>query len=228
MNEVLIIIKNIVLYGLEKVGLFYSDYRGYVYDNKDPKGLGRLQVNVPEVFGENVLDYWAWPSSNFSGNGYGAQCIPQTNDLVWVRFEKGNPRKPIWSYGYFGNGEKPDNLKDIKNFWFKTPGGNLIQFNDTTKEIRITQISGKEVLINDDIIKLLDGSLGGLTKTQELKSQLDKTNEVINIIVDALKNWPITPSDGGAALKTYFAAHLGIKEVGDYSKIENEKITHGV
>lgn len=76
-------------------------------------------------------------------------------------------------------------------------------------------------------ITFLDGSYGGLTKTQELKAQLDKTNEVVQTIVDALKNWTVVSSDGGAALKTYFTTLLGAKVIGDFSDIENDKITHG-
>jgi hypothetical protein len=76
-------------------------------------------------------------------------------------------------------------------------------------------------------IKFLDGSFGGLTKTQELKTQLDKTNEVVQAIVDSLKNWVVVPSDGGAALKTFFNTTLGAKQKGDFTNIENTKITHG-
>jgi hypothetical protein len=78
-----------------------------------------------------------------------------------------------------------------------------------------------------DTIKMLDGSFGGLTKTQELKTQLDKTNEVLQAVVDSLKNWVVVPSDGGAALKTFFNTTLGVKVKGDFTNIENEKITHG-
>lgn len=84
------------------------------------------------------------------------------------------------------------------------------------------------VMFSDiDEIKFLDGSYGGLTKTQELKTQLDKTNEVVQAIVDSLKNWTVAAGDGGAALKAFFNTQLGSKEVGDYSNIENPKITHG-
>lgn len=150
MSEVLDLFKNLILYGLEKFGLFYSDYRGYVYDNNDPLSCNRLKLNVPEIFGDNVLDYWAWPASNFSGKGYGLQCLPQKNDLVWIRFEKGNPRKPIWNHGYFAKGEKPDNLKNIKNYWFKTPGGHTIELDDDQKSITITSKQGHIILMNDD------------------------------------------------------------------------------
>lgn len=76
-------------------------------------------------------------------------------------------------------------------------------------------------------VQYLDGSFGGLTKTPELKIQLDKTNDVINAIANALTTWVVAPNDGGAALKAAVIAALAGKVVGDYSDIENEDITHG-
>lgn len=80
----------------------------------------------------------------------------------------------------------------------------------------------------NDVIKLQDGSFGGLTKTQELKTQLDKTNEVLQAVVNSLTSWTPVPSDGGAALKAFFASEIVGKSVGNYSNIENDKITHGI
>jgi hypothetical protein len=80
----------------------------------------------------------------------------------------------------------------------------------------------------NDVIKLQDGSFGGLTKTQELKTQLDKTNAVLQAVVDSLSSWTPVPSDGGAALKAFFVAAVAGKTKGDYSDIENEKVTHGI
>lgn len=76
-------------------------------------------------------------------------------------------------------------------------------------------------------LTFMDGGFGGLTKTQELKLQLDKTNAVVNAIKNALTTWTPIPNDGGAALKTAAIAAIGALVVGDYSNIENSKITHG-
>jgi hypothetical protein len=78
-----------------------------------------------------------------------------------------------------------------------------------------------------DSITLLDGTYNGIVKADELKEQLDKTNEVLQAVVDSLANWVVVANDGGAALKTAFATALGTKTVGDYSDIKNDKITHG-
>lgn len=78
-----------------------------------------------------------------------------------------------------------------------------------------------------DSIRFFDGSFGGLTKTKELKAQLDKTNEVVQTLVDVLTGFTPGSGDGGAALKAYASAQLSGKSLGDFSNIENEKITHG-
>lgn len=78
-----------------------------------------------------------------------------------------------------------------------------------------------------DLIQMLDGSFGGLTKTQELKTQIDKLNAQLQAVINSLTNWAVIPSDGGAALKTYFATQISGKTAGDFSNIENTHITHG-
>ncbi len=84
------------------------------------------------------------------------------------------------------------------------------------------------VLLIDEVDYCMfnDGSKGGLINIQTLITNLNKTNEVVNVIKDALTNWPITPSDGGAALKTYFASHITGKAVGDFTAMEDTKVRH--
>lgn len=92
----------------------------------------------------------------------------------------------------------------------------------------INNVTGYIALFSQvDSIQMLDGSLGGLTKTQELKTQLDKSNDVLNTIKTVLDNWTPVPNDGGAALKTAYMTAIATKVVGDFSDIENEAITHG-
>ena len=76
-------------------------------------------------------------------------------------------------------------------------------------------------------IQILDGSRGGLVDVGLLKTQLDKTNKVVNDLKTALTSWTVVPSDGGAALKAAVIAALGIDAVGDFTNISNPNITHG-
>jgi hypothetical protein len=194
-EQVIRFIQDISRYGLEKAGLYYSQYRGYVVDNEDPAGYGRLLVTVPEIYGDYVLKHWAYPSSTFSGKGYGVQCIPRKNDLVWVTFEKGNARRPLWKHGYFGKGDKPENLKDIKNYWFKTPAGHLIEFNDTAGTIKITRQGGKILEVGETEI-----GLGNGLSSSEVAALGNKTKEKLESLIDILTQGPLVDTNTGALL----------------------------
>jgi hypothetical protein len=94
----------------------------------------------------------------------------------------------------------------------------------------ITDFEFVVVMFSDiDEITLMDGSFGGLTKTQELKTQIDKTNDVVNTILTVLTGSPINEPGSGAPSALQAALHtaLGIKTVGDFSGIENSLIKHG-
>lgn len=82
---------------------FFGKYRGIVADNVDPEELGRLRLQIPQVYGTSVdgtfaISGWALPTVGGSNNG-GLFFIPKRNDMVWVEFEEGDPDRPIWSHG---------------------------------------------------------------------------------------------------------------------------------
>lgn len=85
------------------------------------------------------------------------------------------------------------------------------------------------IILYSDLASLqfMDGSYGGLTKTQELQTQLAKMNDQVKAIHQALTTWVVVPSDGGAALKAAAVAGLAGKPDADFTAIENDKITHG-
>jgi hypothetical protein len=69
--------------------LFFGLYRALVRDNADPMKRGRLKVEVAEVAGSESL--WA---EACAGNGpFG---VPPPGRGVWVAFEGGDPRRPVW------------------------------------------------------------------------------------------------------------------------------------
>lgn len=159
MNPLAKIFNNLITRGFEFYGRYYSSYRGFVIDNNDPDNYGRLKLKVPQIYGSQLMDYWAWPKGVFSGKGYGLQCTPQKGDMVFVEFEMGDPKKPIWTFGHFGRTtdslkEKPPELSDIGNFWFKTPKGNLVEFDDTHESIRITDCNGTTLIFKDKVLQL--------------------------------------------------------------------------
>jgi hypothetical protein len=60
----------------------------------------------------------------------------------------------------------------------------------------------------------------------KLKDELDKTNEVVQAMADALTEWVVVASDGGAALKTLAVTKLAGKIIGDFEGLENDKVLH--
>lgn len=151
MSQVIRIIKEMFYHGLERFGRYYSNYRAFVMDNDDPDNMQRLKLKIPEVGGDSVYEYWAYPEGVFSGPGYGSQVLPQKGELVWVSFESGHPEVPIWKHGYPAKDDVPNDkeLQDKNCYWFKTPQGHLVKINDTKKCITIQTAGGYKIQLND-------------------------------------------------------------------------------
>lgn len=193
-NPFIALIKDMLQYGLEKFGRYYSTYRGFVADNKDPDNCGRLKLIIPEVGGDTPFEYWAHAKNVFSGPKYGVQLIPQKGDVVWVEFEQGHPEVPIWSHGYFGLNEPPtddEDLKDVNCYWFITPGGHKIKVNDTKSYIHIQHKGGQTVVITDTSISLVSDkkiSLGSKDVSAQAAMLGDTTKELLTQIKGYLDN----------------------------------------
>lgn len=73
-----------------------------------------------------------------------------------------------------------------------------------------------------------DGSFGGLIKINELKSELDKINQLLQAIIAVLQGVPIAePGNGNpSALQQALNSAITGKLLPTYSRIENEKIKH--
>lgn len=66
-------------------------YRALVRSAADPLGRGRLEVEVPQLLGATAS--WAvpcWSAGTVSGT------IPAEGTVVWVAFEEGDVRRPVW------------------------------------------------------------------------------------------------------------------------------------
>jgi hypothetical protein len=106
--------------GLEFYGLFYGIYRGIVVANSDPLGIGRIKIKVPEINGGSVLPDWAYPSFPFIGNNAGDYFPPEIGVIVWIVFQKGDARYPVYLGGY-NYIDDPETLYDKKSsrVWWK-------------------------------------------------------------------------------------------------------------
>lgn len=226
MKKVIEFLYKIKKFGLESIGRYYSSYRAFVIDNEDPEDLSRLILRIPDVTGKNIHNKWAWPKNVYSGKGYGSQCIPEKNTMVWVSFEHGDPQKPLWSHGYHGKDEKPEELRDRGIHWFKTPLGHLIELDDTKKELRITTINNKTLVEKEGVWYFDNGEFGGLIKIDSLVERLNKIEEALGEVKTNLLSH--THLDSTALPTTPPVEMVLIKEEGSTSRdfLENTKVKH--
>ena len=103
------ILATIMEYGLEEaVRRFYSLYKGVVTDNKDPDGLGKIQVKVTDLGQETALDVWVSPIFHMAGANKGFFFPPDVGDSVHLAYFNGDASDPLgYLGGWFGKGELP-------------------------------------------------------------------------------------------------------------------------
>ena len=79
---------------------YFGKYRGKVINNIDPRRLGRLLVQVPDIM-PTPMTNWAMPCVPYAGSRVGFLALPPIGANVWVEFEAGNLASPIWSGGFW-------------------------------------------------------------------------------------------------------------------------------
>jgi phage baseplate assembly protein gpV len=128
---------------------FYGKYRGRVTDTSDPLNRGRIRVNVPEVLGE-VESGWCVPCVPYAGTDKGWFVIPETDDVVWIEFEAGDPSRPIWVGSWYGDGDIPNDPAGSQatpeTKIFKSKNGLIIDLDDSATEIKISDNSGSNII----------------------------------------------------------------------------------
>lgn len=179
------IIYDIIYYGFEKFGRYYSDYPAFVHDNKDPENLHRVRLLIPGI-ADKPMDSWSYPKALFAGTTWGQHCIPPQGSMVWVSFRLGDPNHPLWFHGHFGMGDIinwTDKQKRVNNFWFQTPQGNLIELDDQEGTIRITDAYGNTTQTSKSgvsVVPYKDGKIfqGSLDAGDEAGSMGETTQKV--------------------------------------------------
>jgi uncharacterized protein involved in type VI secretion and phage assembly len=134
---------------------FYGKYRGKVANAEDPEQLGRIQALVPEIYGE-VTSPWAMPAAPFAGKQHGFVFIPEIEDGVWIEFEAGDISHPIWTGGWWGDGELPAPGAPQTRAIVTTAGHKFV-LDDDAKEIQLLHASGAELKMTDSDISLTVG-----------------------------------------------------------------------
>lgn len=203
--------------GIEAIGRFYSTYRGIVITNYDPDSQNKVCVYLPSIL--RGVEVWAYPKHQQGGPGSGFKWLsPMEGSIVYVEFENGDPRHPLWSYHGWAIGEMPPELNKPNVLGFITPKGNKIILDESDSGVLTA------IIQQDIIIKSLDGNINvdansiimqggevGIPESTSTVERLNKIEQDINNLKQAFTSWTPTPQDGGAALKTVVASWSGGK-----------------
>jgi hypothetical protein len=147
---------------------YYGKYRGLVIENIDPKQIGRVMLQVPDVLGE-VPSSWAMPCVPAAGIQSGIFAVPPIGSQVWVEFEQGDPDYPIWTGGFWGLvadvpifATAPPAIPPGQNIVMQTTGQNIIMVSDAppspvTGGIVLKSVSGAMIVVNETGIYISNG-----------------------------------------------------------------------
>jgi uncharacterized protein involved in type VI secretion and phage assembly len=143
---------------------YYGVYRGTVVNNIDPLQTGRIMVMVTDV-GSLTPSTWAMPCVPFAGKQAGAFMVPQIGSGVFVQFEAGDPDRPVWMGGWWGDvAEVPAlalaGVPGDPNIVFQTTLQNTIVVSDLpgpTGGIMLKSTTGATIIVNDTGIYIQNG-----------------------------------------------------------------------
>ena len=158
-------------------------YRGVVTNNNDPEMRGRIKCIISDVTGATTESAWCEPCVTVAYENGGDFCIPQLQETVWIAFEKGDVKFPL----YFGSWWTPQ----------KTPiGANYA----TREQIRVISFANCLITMNsaDNTLSINVG--GGnaeitvangtmtLNGTIQLNGSINATGDIHSPNIDAIKS----------------------------------------
>ncbi len=145
---------------------FYGKYRGIVIENIDPENKGRIMVEVADIT-QLTPSTWAEACVPIAGGETpaGVYVVPAIGANVWVEFEQGDLRYPIWTGCFWGSQtDVPtlalEGLPGSPSIILQTSGQNMIVISDLpgpTGGIMLSNNTGASILINDVGITITNG-----------------------------------------------------------------------
>jgi len=136
--------------------MYNSIYKGIIKLIDDPMNLGRCKVQIPAIHTLNSIDVnalpWARPiAPNVVNSNRSAYNLPDLEDIVWVLFEGGDIRCPLYIGGTYATS---DIVIDDKLVVLYVEGENIILYN-REEELYMIRINEVYIEVNKDKIKLI-------------------------------------------------------------------------
>ncbi|WP_395076426.1 phage baseplate assembly protein V [Flavobacterium sp.] len=114
-----------------------------VVDNNDPKGLGRIQVQMAWQKNNSEKTPWIRMTNPHAGGGKGMYFVPEIGEEVLVAFEADNAEKPyVLGAMYNGNESAGYNTEGNDQKVIQTRSGTKIIMNDAIGSVFIEDPSG--------------------------------------------------------------------------------------
>jgi uncharacterized protein involved in type VI secretion and phage assembly len=143
---------------------FFGIYRGTVANNIDPMNIGRIMAIVPDV-GGLTPSTWAMPCVPLAGKQMGTFMVPQIGAGVWLQFEAGDPDRPVWTGGWWGNAAEVPVLAlagvpGDPNIVLQTTLQNALVVSDLpgpSGGIMLKSTTGATLIVNDTGIYIQNG-----------------------------------------------------------------------
>lgn len=144
----------------------FGIYRCRVENNKDPLGIGRVQVRVPMIQGIDMagissesLPWASMCSNNGAGYNFGSFVTPEIGEYGFVMFEDGDSNKPVFLGSTFGTGTIGTKVygdsSDPKNTWRGVAGANEVpmesQRENPTHKMLYKSRLGSKIYFDTDV-----------------------------------------------------------------------------
>lgn len=168
-------------------GKYYGKYSGIVVDNADPDHRGRIMVRVDSVFGpdEAVRARPCLPAGHF--------FVPDPETRVWVEFEAGDTRFPIWVGTWYPAGATPPEAQadPPTHRVIHTPSGHVVELSDEPDEEKIVlrHKTDSFVAIQPDgsvVVSNQDGSHLFLNADADEVTLMSQHGHLVTMTADAL------------------------------------------
>jgi uncharacterized protein involved in type VI secretion and phage assembly len=151
---------------------FYGVYRGTVVNNIDPLQIGRIMATVPDAGGV-IPSTWAMPCVPIAGKQMGTFMVPQIGSGVFIQFEAGDPDRPVWVGGWWGDvAEVPAlalaGVPGDPSIVIQTTLQNGIVVSDLpgpTGGIMLKSTTGATIIVNDTGIYIQNGKGASIIMT---------------------------------------------------------------
>lgn len=121
----------------------------------DPDGRGRVKATLPTY--ADIETEWMSVVSPAAGIGKGLVALPDVGDQVLVLLLNDDPARGVVLGGLFGADGPPDDGVHsgvVKRYTLRTPGGQLVQLDDTQQTLRVTDSTGNFLELSPQRVQL--------------------------------------------------------------------------